>query len=161
MALQLFFDFLDGFKMDFSRSVFQRESNLRDIDPRESLYQRLGLKTSNTTMPAIVALINKAMYFDERGDPQAGGTDLDGLPRSASGLLAPKLAESKAKISASERAVSQPTSQLKNIQAGQMVKSDKSSDQHSARVTTLAQVIEVISVGITCCSKRSHSTWKG
>jgi hypothetical protein len=82
LALSLLFDFLDAYRMDYTRNVFEHESNLKEVDSRESLYGKLGLKGGNKNMPALLALINKAVHGDEKGTGK-GGIEVDsGAPRA-------------------------------------------------------------------------------
>eukprot|EP01017_Pseudomicrothorax_dubius_P022637 TRINITY_DN2447_c0_g1_i5.p1 TRINITY_DN2447_c0_g1~~TRINITY_DN2447_c0_g1_i5.p1 ORF type:complete len:337 (-),score=86.39 TRINITY_DN2447_c0_g1_i5:98-1108(-) len=70
LALSLIFDFFDAYRMDYSITVFQHEANLKEVESREMLFSKLGLKPTKKDQPALLALIKG--FIDGEEESKAG-----------------------------------------------------------------------------------------
>jgi len=65
VALELIHDFLEFFKMDYTLSVFNHESNLKDPAKKEELAKKLGVTKLDASKPIIFSIINSVLNGEQ------------------------------------------------------------------------------------------------
>ena len=70
LGLEIIHDFLEFFKLDYTLSVFNHESNLKD-PKREGLAKKLGINKPDTTKPLLFSIINSVLNGEQLSVPKS------------------------------------------------------------------------------------------